>query len=298
MVPIMLPGILTVSRALALHLPAPHLVLPTSTERQREGYRAGQNSMLDEIPLLSPRRQAVDWSAFRIQHRLTSGVPFSLEDRWAFVGMTRTGKTTAVGQLAKRYVRAYDGLRVHIFDPKDVGDFETIGRGLGVPVHHVRSEVAPDPLRMPGILIWHPKNAGWDQYEKFFRQLADDPEPHLTIVDETRRLIKRLGDGTSMVPSLATLLQEGGGLLHGLIVLLQEVAGTARQILGQSTHVVRFRLENEYDERATERRFTRARRNGRIARDQQEPAHWHGFFHSRVDMLDQAREFSSWQTFI
>lgn len=232
----------------------------------------------------------------RTHQKFSSGVPFSLEDRFALVGMTRTGKTTTARQIIKKYALSYPGLRIHIFDPKDVGDYDRIAPGLGVPVYHVRSRMPPDVLHQPGMLIWHPKASTFDDMEQFFRTLADDPEPHLTVIDETRRLSKRMGDGTSYPLSVATLMQEGAGNLHAVLVLLQEIAGTARQFMGQSTHVLRFRLENAYDEHATERRFARARKAGRITAD--EPSRWHGFFHSRVDMLDQAREFHSWQQFV
>lgn len=236
----------------------------------------------------------------RSRQRFASGVSFSLEDRFALIGMTRTGKTTVARQIVRKFAQSYPGLRIHIFDPKDTGDYDGIMRGLAgassLPIYHIRSKQPPDILRQSGILIWHPKGSGFEDMERFFRALADDPEPSLTVIDETRRLSKRMGDGTSYPLSVATLMQEGAGNLHAVMVLLQEIAGTARQFMGQSTHVLRFRLENAYDERATERRFARARRAGRITNE--EPSHWHGFFHSRVDALDQAREYSSWQNFI
>lgn len=232
----------------------------------------------------------------RTHQKFSSGIPFSLEDRFALVGMTRTGKTTTARQIIRKYIQSYPGLRVHVFDPADRGDYDGVARGLGVPVHHVRSKGAPDILRQPGVLFWHPKQSTFEDMSTFFQRIVDDPEPSLNVIDETRRLSKRLGDGTSFPIAVATLMQEGGGNLHASLVLLQEIAGTARQFMGQSTHLLRFRLENAYDERATERRFARARKAGRITTA--EPAHWHGFYHSRVDMLDQAREFSSWQQFI
>lgn len=232
----------------------------------------------------------------RTHQKFSSGIPFSLEDRFALVGMTRTGKTTTARQIIRKYAQSYPGLRIHVFDPKDVGDYDRLAAGLGIPVYHVRSKGAPDLLRNAGILIWHPKRSSFEDMSTFFQRVVDDPEPSLTVIDETRRLSKRLGDGTSFPVEVATLMQEGGGNLHASLVLLQEIAGTARQFMGQSTHLLRFRLENAYDEHATERRFARARKSGRITNT--EPSHWHGFFHSRVDMLDQAREFHSWQQFI
>lgn len=236
----------------------------------------------------------------RMQQKFSCGVPFSLEDRFALVGMTRTGKTKLAHQIVRKFLSSYPGLRVHIFDPADRGDYNGITHGMlpPVPVYHVRSKAPPDLLRNPGVLIWHPKASDFEDMTQFFQSVVDDPEPSLTTIDETRRLSKRLGDGTSFPLPVATLMQEGGGNLHGSLVLLQEIAGTARQFMGQSTHLFRFRLENEYDERQTERRFARARRAGRIPKEQTEPSHWHGFFHSRVDMLDQGREYHSWQHFI
>jgi len=233
---------------------------------------------------------------YRALHKTRSGVPYSLEDRWALAGMTRTGKTTVARQLIALYLRSYPGLRVHIFDPKDVGDYDALGKISGARVLHVRGGRAPDLLREPGVLIWHPRRAPFEEYERFFQQIADDSEPNLSVVDETRRLIKRLGDGTSYPAPFATILQEGAGQLHSMIVLLQEIAGTPRQIVGQATHLLRFRLENAYDERATDRRYARARASGRIST--REPAHWHGFYHARVDMLDAAREYPDWRAFL
>lgn len=281
---------LKATRALAAQLPAPRLV------RSRSDSSEETPSLSQVVPLLSPVAKPPDWSVYRTTHKTRSGVPFSLEDRWALAGMTRTGKTTVTRNLIATYLRAYPGLRVHIFDPKDVGDYDALVRLPGIRVLHVRGARAPDLLREPGVLIWHPKRAAFDEYERFFQQIADDPAPSLTVVDETRRLIKRLGDGTSYPAPFATILQEGAGQLHSMIVLLQEIAGTPRQIVGQATHLLRFRLENAYDERASDRRYARARASGRITT--REPAHWHGFYHARVDMLDAAREYSDWRAFL
>lgn len=210
--------------------------------------------------------------------------------------MTRTGKTTAARELIRKYLMVYPGLRVHIFDPKDVGDYNNLTHNMAVKTLHVRGSRAPDALRTGGVLIWHPKRATWDEYARWFETLADDPEPSLTVVDETRRLVRRMGDTNSFPLPFVTILQEGAGQLHGMVILLQEIAGSAREIMGQSTHLMRFRLANAYDERSADSRIARARRSGRIRNP--EPQHWHGFFHSRIDNLDAAREFTSWREFL
>jgi hypothetical protein len=223
-----------------------------------------------------------------------SGIPFSLQDRFTLAGITRCGKTTTAVQLAIKYLTSYPGLRVHIFDPKDTGDYNILSRFA--PVVHIRDGPAPDPLRQPGVQIWHPKGVSWEEYERYFERLANDPEPHLTILDEIKRLQKRPGDGYSFPPSLSLLYREGAGQWHAVITLVQEVAGAAREIVSQATHVLRFRLENPYDEIRVDRRFARAKRAGQIRGV--EPRAWHGFWHARIDALDSAREYTSWRQFI
>lgn len=284
-----------VTRALSSKLPAPRLVRGTSPQSQHSNDSRGMIQTIDKaLPLLAPKREPLDWSLFKSHQKYTSGVPFSLEDRTVLAGITRCGKTTTARHLTAKYASSYPGLRIHIFDPKDRGDYDGVVRG--VPVYHVRSTVAPDLLHAPGVLIWHAKGAAWGELQRWFERISNDPEPSLTVVDETARLLKRLGDPNSFPPSFITLLKEGGGEYHSMIILLQELAGSARQILGQSTHLLRFRLTNSYDERVADYRIARARASGRITT--KEPRNWHGFYASRVDQLDQAREFSSWQSFI
>lgn len=241
------------------------------------------------------RGQALDLTHFKQNHRLRSGVAFGLQDRWALPGMTRVGKTVTARELVRKYLETYSGLRVHILDPKDVGDYNSLAR-LGVPVYHMREGWAPEPLAAPGILIWHPTNASPDAYNRWFKLLNDDPHPHLVVLDELKRLQRKTGDNLSFPAELGVLMREGAGKYHGAITLIQEVSGTAREIMSQATHVVRFRLENPYDERMADRRFARARRARRIRGA--EPQNWHGFWHARIDNLDNAREYSSWQNFL
>lgn len=210
-------------------------------------------------------------------------------------GMTRTGKTTTAREIVKKYLAHYPGLRVVIFDPKDVGDYDSLRTIPGIKVTHIRSKVAPDIPKLPGISVWHPKRAGWGEFETWFNRINDDPKPLLTVVDEPARLAKRL-DSWSFPPSFVVLNKEGAGQLHALLTLVQEVAGGARQIAGQATHTLQFRLEDEYDKRMMARRFSRARKAGHITSE--EPEHWHGFYHARVDMLDHAREYTSHRTFL
>lgn len=212
-------------------------------------------------------------------------------------GMTRTGKTTTAREIVRKYLHHYPDLRVVIFDPKDQGDYDILRHYLtrGTKLVHIRSSVAPDIPKLPGVSIWHPKRAEWSEYNTWFDRINDDTRPLLTVVDEPSRLAKRL-DGWSFPPAFITLNKEGGGQLHALLTNVQEIAGGARQIAGQATHTLQFRLEDEYDKRAMARKFSRARRAGRITST--EPQHWHGFYHARVDELDNAREYASHRVFL
>jgi hypothetical protein len=234
-----------------------------------------------------------DISHFDNIHHLRSGIPFSMRDRWMLAGMTQTGKTTVARELVKKYLTSYDGLRVMIFDPKDVGDYNKLNSYCDVT--HIRGGFPPDVIRVPGIQIWHPINATWDNIRKWLANINDDRDALLTVIDEPQRMAKGLT--TSTWPQEFVILnKEGAGQLHALITLVQEIAGGARQIPAQATHAIQFRLENDYDNRILSRKFYRARRDGHITT--LEPEHWHGFYHSRVDMLDRAREYSSYRTFI
>lgn len=200
----------------------------------------------------------------------------------------------AASNLVRKYLEDYPGLRVHIFDPKDKDDYDWLKRLA--PVHHIRDGPAPDILQEPGVLIWHPKGVNWNEYETWLRRIVEDPNPSLTVFDELKRMQKRPGDPWSYPPSLSVLMREGGGMKHAAITLLQEIADSPREILAQATHVLRFKLENPYDERRADNRFSRARRAGYIRGS--EPRNWHGFWHARIDNLDAAREYASWQHFI
>lgn len=234
-----------------------------------------------------------DISHFDIMHHLRSGIPFSMRDRWMLAGMTQTGKTTVARELVKKYLSSYDGLRVSIFDPKDVGDYDVLKKISDVT--HIRGSYPPDTPNLPGVQIWHPINASWDNMRKWLANINDDKDALLTVIDEPQRLAKGLT--TSTWPQEFVILnKEGAGQHHALITLVQEIAGGARQIPAQATHTIQFRLENDYDNRVLSRKFYRARRSGFITTI--EPEHWHGFYHSRVDMLDRAREYSSFRAFI
>jgi hypothetical protein len=210
------------------------------------------------------------------------GIDASLEDRWTGLGITGSGKTVWAKQLIHRLRANYPGARTYILDSKDAGDFDDLA-GQRVTGQH-----APDSLRTAGqTQIWQPPLNDLGQYHQWFMNILRAKKPSIVLVDELASLG---GSRPNTFPQgYALLMKQGRRLEMCVISLTQEAAYVPRQTFGQLTHLVRFRLENDYDRRMAAKHLN-------IEKDR-EPRHAYGFFYKRLDRPGQAHEYRDWQEF-
>jgi hypothetical protein len=197
----------------------------------------------------------------------------SLEDQWAIVGVRRSGKSTFCRELLYHLRDSYSAVRTYILDSSNDKDFRSF------PGIHIETEEAPDVLRTPGgVQIWRP--SGIDdiaEYDKWLFRILKAEEPAIVLIDELSSLVK--GNTSINFPRGYSLLSKQGGKNGvSLISCTQEAAYIPRQTLGQTTHIVRFRLLDEHDAKKVDKLLRRPEsERGSDPRDK------HGFFHRRTD---------------
>lgn len=222
----------------------------------------------------------------RIERNVTSdsAITARLGDRWTIVGVTGSGKTTFCKALLSHIRKTYPAARLYIIDSKyKGGDFEQYP---GI----VRSQIAPDPLRAAGgTLVWQTPLDDRDQYHVFLERILHHGKPAFVYIDELSSLGGRTGQ--SYPVALAKLLKQGRGLDIGLAVTTQEAHYIPRQVLGMTTHLVRFALQDDQDARKIDRKLRRD--NADIGVD---PA-WYGFLYRRLDGPYRLYTFDSYRQF-
>lgn len=208
----------------------------------------------------------------------------SLEDRWAIVGMTGSGKTTMAKKLLEHLRDAYPAARVYILDSKQAGDFDDVDG------YRIKDEVAPDVLHTPGaVQIWQPPDDDLDQYDAWFKKILLHRQPAIIKVDESASIIAKNGDAPEYYRKLNKLGRAFGVCL---ISLTQEAAYIPRTLLGQATHVVRFRLLDGYDVKKIDKLVGRSKEDHGL--DLPDP---YGFIHRRVDKALPGHYYKNHQEF-
>jgi len=195
----------------------------------------------------------------------------SLEDQWAVVGVRRSGKSTWSRELLKQLRSSYPAMRTYILDSSGDKDF------LAFPGVHVESEEAPDVLRTPGaIQIWRPPMDDVKQYDTWLMRILKAENPAIVLIDE----LSSLGGmhGRSFPRGYFILSKQGGKHGISLISCTQEAAYIPRVTLGQTTHLVRFRLLDSHDAKKVDKLLRRPESDWGI-----DPADKYGFFHRRTD---------------
>lgn len=186
------------------------------------------------------------------------------------LGMTNCGKTTFTRRLVSELRRLYPLANTYVCDSKGAGDFDMWGG-------HTDSERAPALPRGDGRMqVWTPPSDNLDEYDRWFHAILKRREPAIVIIDELSSIGGRRG--VDYPVGYAKLLKQGRGLHISLITLSQEYAGMPRQVAGQTTHLVRFRLLNRFDRKAADALLGRP-----FEEDESEPREEHGFFYSRLD---------------
>jgi energy-coupling factor transporter ATP-binding protein EcfA2 len=198
----------------------------------------------------------------------------SLSHRWAIVGTTGSGKTTFARLLVQQLRALWPHLSLYVLDTKDAGDF---AHWPGV----VTGDAAPQALRGPGVQVWRPDLGDITQFDEWFRRILrshDRTRPALVFVDE----LSSIAPNRERYPAgFAMLLKQGRGKAISLVTLTQNAVNIPRDVLAATTHVVRFRLQNDSDAR---------RIDGQLWRDSRphEPEAAHGFFYKRLDVPSDA----------
>ncbi len=198
------------------------------------------------------------------EHATNKGIAISLGDRWLIAGTTGTGKTTFCKVLISRLHAIYPTVPVYILDSKQADDF----RGWKTTV----KQDAPPPTIREGIQIWQPGLDDKQIYDEWFGRLLHADGPAIVLIDE----ISSVSPSNMGPPNFQRLLKQGRGLRKCVLNCTQEMAYTPRQIVTQTTHIIRFRLGNQFDQDKANKLL------GREA-GSPEPSRKHGFFYARTD---------------
>lgn len=234
--------------------------LPTPTIRGMPGH-------------LQPHQQIVN--PYREELNLThigQRIVTSLEDQWAVVGVRRSGKSTWSRELLKHLQQSYPAMRTYILDSSHDKDFHMF------PGIHIETPEAPDIIHtIGGVQVWRPPEDNFEEYDRWLYRILKAEEPAVVLIDELSSLVA--GNERIRYPRYYGILSKQGGK-HGvsLISCTQEAAYIPRVTLGQSTHIVRFRLVDGYDGRKVDRRLKRP-----MAEWGLDPRDKYGFFHLRTD---------------
>lgn len=215
--------------------------------------------------------------------RLNSNVTITMEDRWAVIGMSGSGKTTWVKQLIPRILYWY-AVPIMILDTKGQGEFDAIADEL------VITDNPPKPRTEPGIQVWKPPLDDIDAYDKYCQSILKNRRPALVVIDELSNLGK--GNADTYPQGYRLLLKQGRGLKISTISMVQEAAYIPRQTTGQTSHLLRFHLLNDYD------KVKMARMMGLPdTMKYTDPPDEHGFYYRRLDKPSPVYYFYGWQQF-
>lgn len=198
------------------------------------------------------------------------------------IGMSGSGKTTFVRELVPRMIRWFQVPAI-IWDTKGQGEYDDMATVLSTSQH-------PPSIPEQGILVWKPPLDSQNDYDDFAGTILKRRRPIINIFDELSNLGR--GSPDSYVPNYALLMKQGRGLKIFVGSFVQEAAAIPRQTIGQTSHVFRFHLLNEYD------RLKMARMMG-LPESQKylEPPYPFGFFYRRVDKPSPVYAYLNWQQF-
>lgn len=234
----------------------------------------------------------------RIERLTTSGTPIRMGDRWAIYGTSGSGKTTFARHLLARYLELWPEASACVLDTNASRPF----RNLPGAEQYDGATPPQPPMRSGVIQVWAPPMDDPDAYERYLESIFYCPTPLVVHVDELSSLA-RSDSPTSYPRALKLLYKQGRSGNKTTLTLTQDAAYILRQLLGQASHVVRFRLQLPADSVRINPYFARgpelAARLAHAGRDEViEPRHAYGFWHVRNDQPQTAREYLSWRQFL
>jgi hypothetical protein len=162
-------------------------------------------------------------------------------------------------------MRIYDNVPFLILDTKAAGDFD------GWPM--VKGETPP-PIPLKGVQVWQPGIDDGELFDRWFASILHNKRPAVILIDEVSSITSGRGNVSPM--NFQRLMKQGRGLNKCVINCTQEIAYIPRQMVTQTTHVVRFRLLGRYDQQSGNRMVTRENNDP-------EPKTPYGFFYARTD---------------
>lgn len=279
--------------------PAPRL--PDSTLNRIRGHKTEQ----DPTRLLQERQDEEHLHARylhplpldRVEH-FSSGIPVRLGDRWAGFGTSGAGKTTAFQHIDLKLLEKFPEAVLCIIDSNPdhpYSDWPGVIRSLDAPAV---------PMTPGKILVWQPVMDDPEEYDRFLGRVLDAPNPVILDIDELANMAAT--DSPLSYPrNLKLLLKQGRAAKKTTIVKSQDAAYILRQVLGQASHICRWRLQLPTDSAKINPYYSRGPELGPIImRDSptkgvfHEPQHTWGFWHVHTMRPASAREYSSWRQFV
>lgn len=203
----------------------------------------------------------------------------NIGDRWAVIGGTGSGKTwfdrvllkTIVGQAAAsgRLVPVY------ILDTKLQGDFSEFTRpDIGQVARGNDLPKLLSPKERRPFLVWQPEEDDLDLYDAFFKKIYQARRSCIVLIDELSSITNT---NASRFPRYYDiLLKQGRGMDIGLISNTQSPAYVPANLVRQATHLLRFRLNDEYDSKKL------AKQLGRQYGDEWNPPDEFGFLYRNL----------------
>lgn len=195
-----------------------------------------------------------------------------LGDAWAVIGARGSGKTWFNRYLLSEHARLTNfSVPIYILDSKlapEGGDFKRFyQRDIG-RVH--QGNTIPktfQPRDGKPFLVWRPESDDLDLYGEWLDRILSTRLPAVINIDEISSLMIH-----NKYPAVYDkMLKQCRGLYQSLITASQSPSYIPPSLIRQTTHILRFRLNDEYDVTKLSKLL------GRAAIE--EPEHDHGFYY-------------------